>query len=43
MAVGTEFMFFMVELAKFLGGLLTIQKVKEEASQVLNDWETRYL
>ena len=30
LAVGTEFIFYMVELARFLGGLFIIQKVKEE-------------
>ena len=37
MAVGTEFIFYMVGMGKAPGGLLTIQKVKEEASQVLNE------
>ena len=37
MAVGTEFVLYMVELGKVPGGLLTIQKVKKEASQVLSE------
>ena len=35
MAVGIEFVFYMVEMARFPGGLLTIQTVKEEASKSL--------
>ena len=42
MEVGTEFVFYMVELARFLVVFLKIQKVKEEASKVLGkNGETR--
>ena len=34
---GTKFIFYMVALAKFLVVFLIIQKVKEEANQVLNE------
>ena len=43
MSVGTEFIFYMVELARFLVGLLAIQKIKKEVSQILSERETRYL
>ena len=43
MAVGTEFIYYMVELARFLVVFLKIQKVKEEVSKVLRmNGETRY-
>ena len=42
MGLGTKFIFYMVELARFLVVFFTIQKVTEVASQVLNEGETRY-
>ena len=35
MAVGIEFVLYIVQMARLFGGLLKIQKVKEEASKSL--------
>ena len=43
MAVGIEFVLYMLEMARFLLVFFKFQKVKEEASKVLGmNGETRY-